>query len=296
MCLSIRFSMHARDLVQLAALAATHAKVLVRGPDSVPNSSLEQYWVASKTRLDRWARALKRIGVSSPGPEGPMIRGLLEEIITSEMLTRVWAAVMSAYDRHRGLELMEPVARSVLVGQMEARHRVLALLVCSPRIDVELAFKLNRLRQRSDRWTDMLIGSLTQLDGAVDYAADRNRAREFGEDLRYQQSQAGGHVAWPVLLASLKVAFGQVMSEISPNADLNDKIAVSVLSCFQPGVFDSTGVFRSAWLLRIASMTQDTQGMVDELLAMEGQPERNRHAPPAWSRFSDHPRRFDAWG
>jgi hypothetical protein len=293
-------SVQARELVELAALVSAHAPVLVRGPDRIPSGSIEQYWVASRSRLDRWGHSLKRVGTHLRESDdnwhrsaSPWIRGLLEEIVTGEVLTRVWAAVMQAYDGHRQVSAMEPVARSVLSTHLEARHRVLTLLVRSPDIDVELAVKLNRLRRRSEGWTDLLIGAMIDLDGAEHFAVNPDRAREFGEDLRYQQSQQGGRHVWPLMLASLKAGFGQTLGTLSPNADLNAKIGTSILACFPPGLFDSTGLVQSAWLLRVSSVTQDTQFLIDQLLAMEGQPNRGQSRGAPFLRISDRLRRFE---
>ena len=51
------------------------------------------------------------------------LRGVLEEILVSEVLTRVWTAVLCAHDACRGAEEAGPAARSVLLGHIEARHR-----------------------------------------------------------------------------------------------------------------------------------------------------------------------------
>lgn len=268
--------MHARELVELAALVAVHGPTLVRAGREVPPGSIEPYWIASKSRLDRWGRTLKSLTGSPvgapparPRSESPLVRGMLEEVLTGEVLTRVWAAVTCAYDRHHGTDRLEPVARSVLCGHQEARHRVLTLLVQGPEIDAELAVKLNRLRRRTERWTDMLVGYLLGLDDLAQFAADPERAREFAEDLSWQHQQPGGRHAWSLIEASLRAAFSQGLAPVSPNADLNARIASGVLGCFPPELFDSTGIFRSAWLVRISSVTRDCEGMIDELLAMD---------------------------
>ena len=40
----------------------------------------------------------------------PAIRGVLEEILLAEMLTRVWATVLCAFDRRQGTLEAEPIA------------------------------------------------------------------------------------------------------------------------------------------------------------------------------------------
>ena len=102
----------------------------------------------------------------------PQFRGVLEEILSGEMLTRVWTAVLCACDRRRHSDEAEPAARSVLIGHMEARHRVLTLLVRGPGIDAEAVLRLNRLRRRAERWTDLLIGHLAGRYAVSEFAFD----------------------------------------------------------------------------------------------------------------------------
>lgn len=289
--------MHARELIELAALVSVHGPVLVRQSGRVSESSIEQYWTASKCRLDRWGRRLK--GLSTTGGDSdsdqsgwPVIRSVLEEIITGEVLTRVWTAVMCAYDRHRGTDHAEPIARSVFIGHLEARHRVLTLLVKGPAIAAEQAVKLNRLRRRTERWSDVLIGYLVGLHDVSEFAVEPQRARDFSEDLRYRSHLPGGRYAWPLMLASLRTAFRQGLDPLSPNGDLNHRIAVSILSAFQPELFDSTGVLQSLWLSRLSHGANDAQGMIDELIALdddssvgEGSTRQFTHSPDRLGRF-----------
>ena len=263
--------MHARELVELAAIVSAHGPVLVQGVERLSQSGMEEYWTASKIRLDRWGFCLREFMAQANDfqwikAQWPYIRGVLEEIITGEMLTRVWTAVVCAHDRQHGAEDAEPIALSVLSGHMEARHRVLTLLVGGPGMDTEAAMKLNRLRCRTERWTDMLVGYLAGLHDCCGFAVDPQRAKEFSQDLHYQCRHPGGRHAWPLVLASLRAAFQQGMAQQSPNAELNARIASSILSCFQPELFDSTGLFCSMWLMRLINSANDAQGMIDELL------------------------------
>jgi hypothetical protein len=288
--------MHARELVELAAIVSAHGPVLVRGTRHLSATSLEQYWTASKCRLDRWGRSLKGfvsyaedVGEQRRQAQWPLVRGVCEEILTGEVLTRVWTAVLCAYDRQHGDEEAGAVARSVLTGHLEARHRVLTLLVRSPVIEAEGAVKLNHLRRRAERWTDLLVGYLVGLEDVSQFAVDPERARDFAEDLRYRSNLQGGRHAWPLVLASLRAAFGEGLCAVSPNADLNAAIASSILACFQPELFDSTGLFRSLWLTRLANVTNDAQGMVADLLALDLP--KSGEEPPAVGR-EDRLRRF----
>jgi hypothetical protein len=291
--------MHTRELIDLAAIVSIHGPVLVRDAGVISDTSIEDYWTASKCRLDRWGRALKSLSVKLANAQptsgcrtSQQVRGVLEEILTGEILTRVWTTVMCAYDRHRGTDLMEPVVRSILIGHLEARHRVLTLLVNGSGIDTEQAVKLNRLRQRTERWTDMLVGYLAGVHDISEFAIDPERAEEFAEDLSYRSRLPGGRHAWPLIQASLRSGFSKGLAPTSPNADLNQKIAASILSCLPPEVFDGTGLFRSIWMTRLSNVTSDTQGMIDQLIGAP-QPHHADTAASLGSRPSvDRIRRF----
>ena len=284
--------MHARELVELAAIVSAHGPVLIRGTKNLSTTAIEQYWTASKCRLDRWGRSLKCFSseAADAGPEWrraqwPYIRSVLEEVLTGEVLTRVWTAVLCAYDRHHGTNEAESVARSVQIAHMEARHRVLTLLVRGPGIDAEQAVKINYLRRRTERWTDLLIGYLIGLHDVSEFAVDPDRAKDFSEDLRYQSNLKGGRHAWPLVLASIQTAYRTCLAPVSPNADLNVKIGAAVLSCFQQELFDSTGLFHSLWMVRMSNTADDAQGMVEDLLAVEQRPKSTN--PPLSTRLED---------
>jgi hypothetical protein len=271
--------MHARELVELASILSAQGPMLIRSTPQLSSQGVQQYWTASKCRLDRWARNLKsfaadaaQLDATAIRVQWPFIRGVMEEILTGEVLTRVWTAVLCLYDRHHGGNEFESVGRSIMIGHLEARHRVLMLLVRGPGVDAEGAVKLNHLRRRSERWTDLLVGHLARHGDVAEFAIDADRAVEFSQDLEFQIDQEGGRQAWPLLQASLRAAFQRGMVLASPNEDLNAKIASAILSCFPGELFDSTGLFRSLWLHRMANVTSDVQGMIDSLVGSGATP------------------------
>ena len=102
--------------------------------------------------------------------------------------------------------------------------------------------KLNHLRRRAERWTDLLVGHLARYGDVAEFAIDADRAVEFSRDLEFQTDQEGGRQAWPLLQASLRAAFQRGLAPVSPNEDLNAQIASAILSCFPADLFDSTGL------------------------------------------------------
>lgn len=260
--------MHARELLELAALVSAHGSILVENNEPIPPENIEQYWTSSKIRLDRWLRGLKSLAheerTSPPSSRSGVVRlgGVVEEVLAAEVLTRVWTAVLCAHDRTRGSDDIEPVARSILIGHMEAKHRALTWLTKSRDMDVHDAAKLDRLRRRADRWSDLLVGHLAAQWDVCEFAADPRRAQDFADDLNRQDQET----AWPLLLNSIRAAFRHGIAVVSPNADLNERIAGSILACFPPDVFDSNELFRSFWLVRLTTIAEETQDMIARLL------------------------------
>ncbi|HEX4145645.1 MAG TPA: hypothetical protein VHY91_19220 [Pirellulales bacterium] len=288
--------MHARQLVEVAALVASHGPVLVEGKAVISHSALEQYWATSKCRCERWLRSVKRLAAYDTADDELLatlaaeIRPLLEEIFLSEMVLRVWTAILYAYDRRRGTNDAEPVAQNVLSSHLEVRARALVLLVHSPLLDGEEAVLLNRMRRRMERWTDLLLGHLHGSYNVSELGFDADRVVEFSADLKRQPRKAAQRQAWGLTLAALRLAFERGLAEASPNTMANHDIAASILACFPSDVFESTGMLRGLWLVRMAHATDDAQGMIASLL--ENAP-RRRGVPAQPLRFDGPaPRRF----
>ncbi|HEY2840750.1 MAG TPA: hypothetical protein VGJ26_16455 [Pirellulales bacterium] len=267
--------MQARDLVELAALATLHGPLLIGSEAPLPQAGLERYWSASKCRLERWGRAIKAAH-EFVGPHATQQRrqncALLEEVLTGEVLARVWTAVLVAHDRHTGSDT-GAIARSVLDGQLEAQNRAMAMLVRGSVVGRQHAIYLNRLRRRTESWSDLLVGNLDTREDVSEFGSDAERTRQFTLD--YQTTDRHG---WPLLLASLRASFS-TLELPSPNPDLNSEIGASVLSFFQPELFDSTGLLRSLWMARLQQTTDETQGLLDELFAVDDEPGPTHSAP-----------------
>jgi hypothetical protein len=260
--------MQATELVHLAALIAVHGAPPDGSRFAPSQDKLGNYWSASKCRIDRWLRALRPDdGAAWPRPASvgwKPLRGIIEEILLSEVLTRVWTAFLLAHDQTCGREEAESVARSVLMGQLEARRRALSLLMHAAGVPIGEAVAVNRLRCKTERWTDLLLGQLSVPCDLSELAADVQRVRDFAlERQTYSDDQAAQR--WSLLLTSLRQSFPSSAGPRSPNSDLNERIAASVLACFPTEAFESTGLFRSLWMIRLRYATDDAQGILDQL-------------------------------
>lgn len=228
--------MHARELIELAQLAATHCSALTEGDRRIPERCIEQYWIHSKVRLDRWAWTLKGDVVF-----GRLVRGTIEEIFAGEVLARVWMAVLTVYDRRRGTDDTEPVAKSVISAHIEARHRALRILVDDSKIDARAAVELNRLRRYTDRLTELLI-----------------------EEIESPDTFSATHPA-----GRFESKFKPAFSETSPNSDLNSRIAAGVVGSFPEEVFQRAGWPFPLWFTHVMIAAEEAQSMIDELVVEE---------------------------
>ena len=263
--------MQVRELVERGALVAAHGAAFLQRHDSLRRRHMDQYWTASRCRQHRWAAAIKKYtsgGIRDASANWAAMRPVIEEIVASELLTRTWAAVACACDHKSGVREFGPIVRSVLVGHIEARSRGLNVMIYGQGFTVEGGVELNRLRRQTERWTDMLLAYLVDRHEVAEFAFNAQRCRDFASDLRYESNLPGGH-AWKLALASLRAAFHNGLTASGPNQDLNQRIASSILACFHSDLFDSSGLLKSLWMVRLDHVADDTQGLLDLLTREE---------------------------
>lgn len=269
--------MQTSELIELAAQLATNGPAVVHKVRLFSTNSLQQYWTSSKCRLDNWSRELKSyknyLGKNfqhGPPPENDHqwceIRLVIEEIITSDILTRVWTAVVQTVTRDRNTSEFESAIRNVLLGHMEARNRALNFIVNPAAVTSSEAVGLNRLRRRSERWTDLLLGCLLETHNISNLAFETRRAEQFSDDLQRNLGTRSDQLKWSLMLASLREAFSSVPIGNSPNAELNAQIGQSILACFPTDAFNSTGSVDSLWQARIDNVTNEAQVLLDQIL------------------------------
>ena len=151
-------AMRAYELVELSALIAINGRAFLEGRGRLPDNRIAQYWSVSRSRFDRWAVALRldlerlRSGEQKVPVAWRHARPVLEEILTGEILTRVWTAAACAHDRQAGASYVSPVVRSVFLGHMEARNRALNFMFYAQDHDLAAVLEINRIRHRSERW------------------------------------------------------------------------------------------------------------------------------------------------
>ncbi len=266
--------------IELATIVSAYGRVLVESQRPIPSNLLNRYWAASKVRWGRWTETMKRFSATDPSSDAHSseitvlnrwgsIRETIEELFLCEVSTRVWAAVAAAWDQRLGCGDGEPIVRSVLVAHTEARCRALNCLLQSSGVPAQEAVELNRLRQKTERWSDMLVGYLARWYDVAEYAADPQRAKDFADDFQGRREWEAGGSAWSLLAGSLRKGFPVRTVPFTANDDLNWNIAATMLDCFESYEIDASHVGRLLWSLRMRSLTEQTQSLIDELCELD---------------------------
>jgi hypothetical protein len=269
--------MQSCDLVELAALVSAEAPGLLRRGDRFSTAGIGAYWTASKCRFDRWALRLRwardgAVGRSKRAVAAARISlATSSEILTSEILTRVWAAAASAADLADGSSEMSPTAGSILFGHQEARRRVLNLIAAGHDRKERAAERLDRLRRVCERWTDLLLAPFVDLCELTPFAHNPSRVADFSDDHRDERKAKLTSRARQILHASLRSTFQRATTVPSGNADLNAIIADAIVACLDLERLDAAGVRLETptygWLFhtRVINSTRSVEQMVEEL-------------------------------
>ncbi len=274
--------MHIRQHLELAALVALHGRRLARFATGISETALEQYWVASKQRLDAWNKQLLEFreqqrfeptphSVAAPALSWKQVRSTLDEILLGEVLCRVWTAVVADFDRRRGMRAYDIVVRSTYLGHAEARNKALNVMVHGRGFPLEEAVELNRCRRRCERWTDMLLAHLDPEADIEPLAFDVHRVRDFADDIKSEMTKPIAAMGGQLLVQAAHSAFAHYGGETSPSEELNEQIAAAVMTCFHGELFDSLGLLPSIYMQRLQNVSSDAEGMIEELLNISGE-------------------------
>jgi hypothetical protein len=149
------------------------------------------------------------------------------------------------------------------------------LLLQGKNLSAQQAAALDRLRRRVELWTDILVGGLLHLWDVREFAIEPDRAKDFAVDLAQHRNHPSGRQAWRMMLVSLRGAFRSGLSPRAANPDANARISASILGCFPAELFDSTGMMKSLWTMRMLANTNDGQGMITDLPGLKADIEPN---------------------
>ncbi len=265
--------MNATVLAEIGSWIAVHSSPFVFGNRSQVPQVANCYWTASRCRLGRWATALKMfdkdIELDSPDHDPwPAIEIVVQEILVSELLTRVFSAAMVTHDWNKESDELHGLAHSIHVGQIEARNRALRIML-KGQAKNETAFdRLNALRRRIERWTDLFLAQLPVCKNARSFAFDAERVSDFRLENR-QSADGATAKRQQIFAASLAADLQNLSARYPANPALNRDIASGVLACFPADRFDSHGLPKSIRLIWMEQSQEETGILIQQLAELE---------------------------
>lgn len=229
--------MHNQDIIDLVIFLMDYGPQLwERRHIEVPKTAIDGYWLAARLQMDNWTRQLKVLETASRNGEGYPLRhqrgGLAEEIITQELLTRIWMAVLHLYGQKTGDDYPASLVHNVYLSHLELRGRILGALNRPdylPRADAQ---RLLQLCERTDRWNDLLLGMLASFGDIRSLAVDTYRLEEFAEDYQHIKTEARRRQTWKLMKASLKAAYNKRIFQYQPHSDWTLALLGHILGFF----------------------------------------------------------------
>lgn len=265
--------MHACRLAELGSWIASNSGALIYGKEDQSLLVASSYWVASKNRSQRWITAIKMFekDIQNPQPNHDPWASLeivIQEIIQTELLTRVWSATALSHDWYRRSDELLGLAHSVYLSHSEVKNRALRLMVECENKHAETVGRLNALRIRIERWTDVFLGQLPFKDIAIQFAFDKSRVSDFHAERQEALGEAM-KTRQHVFQMSFTEDLQRSQTRYPANPGLNKNIAAGILACFPTDRFDSLELPKSIQLVWIEKTQHDTQMLVDHLVAFE---------------------------
>lgn len=271
--------MQARDLIDFAAMLATHCDIILERQTSFNDQGLHQYWLASKCRFQNWFEILERNDSPESSSENEngsaILRPYVEEVLLGEVLTRIWAAIGCAYDAqrpynaHRQHLAVAPIVRNVYAMHQQGRHRLLTLMAARTTLPLEDHATLDRLRRRCERWNDILLGHVMQHHDVSEFAFSPDVTLASAEDARRAQIASEWYLNDELTHLSLRQTLDRNPLAPSPNQFLNHQILAGIIESLGAEVLDATEFLPSVWIDRVTHLVDDTQELVDSLLALD---------------------------
>lgn len=238
--------MNQRHCAEVAALVSAYSRFVVEGGGRLSSSAIDKYVECSQQRFRRWQAAIR--GFRRQHCEGSPVdrcrmwselEPTLEQIFVTELLTRVWGAVLVATDQQMETQNYGPAARLMLIQHLEMRKQALQLLVSDTTIMRDHLGRIDRLRQRVERWTDLLLGHLIESHQVEDFAFDPVRCAEFSPHRLLQPFEPGQ--TWHLLMTGLRLAFPGNTGSHCDYDPLQHEIISSILACFPPDAVEVDG-------------------------------------------------------
>lgn len=245
----------AAELVNVAVVTTLRGASFCR-PGSRPiGGHVEEFWRATKQRQANWATLLHSLEREADAShrlrpsDVDRLQGLAEELLASDILVRLWSALVRSVATGP-CEGFVAFAQSALLGQLDARNRLLRLLVRTGSIPSDVQRQLDQLRRHAERWTDLLLGYLPRTIELNDLAFEIERVEDFTQSFQYGGLRERS-ITETLMMESVLSNARRMMQAKCPNPTLNRRIAQSVLVALGVDLLETTGVDADLWQMRL---------------------------------------------
>ena len=234
--------MNVRHLAELAGILSVHALPIVESPGLGSAESFARLEEVFRRRSEAWAARMEGLcsgshlwsALYAEDPRGPLI----EEILVSEILTRIAAALLAAHGQRQGDKPACRFAADLFNHHQSDRRLALVEMLEMADAHNTTVRTLDRVRRRAERWTDILLGPLSCRFAVAPLAFDSARSQEYGRTiLPYLTSPAGSGL----FAAGLHTAFPETLAGLPAHAGYHRETAAAVLGLLPADLFEQDG-------------------------------------------------------
>lgn len=297
--------MSQRTLIETATLISARSAAVIYDPHALSDEALYRYWRNARRCQQYWLGALKPTTIethlaSCPDPE--VVIPAIEHLFAAEIVIRLWSAILVAHDHIHAGKATGPIARNVLISQLQLRRFALEAMVDLidrhreqgeelSEIKAKIA-QLDKYRRRCERWTDLLLGHLIYQYPVQEFAYDVERARDFGEQQLAERFKNSDDVIWQLIRGGMQLAFPETAPLPARDEEMIHRLIEGIFSGFPAGTFQSTGSLPTLESAKAARSSKIEEGpLSDEFLRslpvhriIEKNPSATHHTGP-FSRF-----------
>jgi hypothetical protein len=252
-----RILLKLRELIEFTAIISAHSPNLIEGTAPLADVALRQYRHLSKSRSTTWLADLELVPrrlAAATGPDRQAIWDGAEElfidVMAGDLLARVWGAVLTARGRAQHEIAVERAGREALNDQLPPHQQVLKLMVDGPYLTLERVVRLDRIRRKLERWTDLLAGHLVRRFGLADFAYDVDRALDFGEEQLGEQSGTRTEQIWQLYFLCLRTGFPDIELPSGDAAASRRELIGAILRSLPSSIFLDDGLLTPVRLQR----------------------------------------------
>ncbi|MDA0835221.1 MAG: hypothetical protein O2955_06485 [Planctomycetota bacterium] len=272
--------MSQRSLIETATLVSARSAAVIFDPQALSDEVLYRYWRNARRCQQYWLSCLKPTTVDShldDGVDPTTVIPVIENLFAADVLIRLWSASLVAHDHVHAGKATAPIARNVLISQLQLRRYALEAMVDlidvhrrrSDEIDgvedikTQIA-KLDAFRRRCERWTDLLLGHLIYQFPVQEFAYDIERARDFGEQQLSERFKNSDDVIWQLIRGGVRLAFPDTVTMSPSEEEMVRHLVEGILSGFPQTSFLSTGSLSTLEMAKMARSAGIVDGLVTE--------------------------------